>query len=148
MKFNWGTGIALVYAVFALATIGFVVFAMDQPVELVSADYYEQGLRQDEHAAASARGQALGAHFQLQVASDGRDLLLRWDAARPDEATGSVVLYRPSDSRADRRIGLRPDRDGVQRIALDDLASGRWIAEVRWRFQQQDYLVARAVMRP
>ena len=39
ITFNWGTGIAAVYTVFALATTGFVTFAMSQRVDLVSSDY-------------------------------------------------------------------------------------------------------------
>jgi hypothetical protein len=39
MKWNWGTAIAATYVVFAAATIGFVVFAMQLPVLLVRPDY-------------------------------------------------------------------------------------------------------------
>lgn len=45
IRLHWGTGIALAYTTFALATIGFVVFAMQRPVDLVSADYYADALR-------------------------------------------------------------------------------------------------------
>ena len=31
MRLNWGTGIALVYGIFATSTVGFVAFAMHQP---------------------------------------------------------------------------------------------------------------------
>ena len=34
---NWGVGLATVYAIFAGATVGFVAFAMGQPVDLVSS---------------------------------------------------------------------------------------------------------------
>ena len=48
ITFNWGTGIALVYIAFAVATTGFVTFAMNRSVDLVSADYYAQSLQQDQ----------------------------------------------------------------------------------------------------
>ena len=60
MKLNWGTGIAGVYIAFALATTGFVSFAMGRPVDLVQPDYYAQALRQDERMEAIANADRLG----------------------------------------------------------------------------------------
>src|SRR3954471_7249234 len=45
---NWGTGVAVVYTAFAVATSAFVVFALRRPVDLTAADYYAQSLREDQ----------------------------------------------------------------------------------------------------
>ena len=58
-RVSWGTGIALTYAVFALATSGFVAFAMGRRVDLVSTDYYERSLELERRL--NAKRNAAGA---------------------------------------------------------------------------------------
>ena len=85
IKLNWGTGIALVYAIFAAATTGFVTFAMNRSVDLVSNDYYTQALRQDERMQAERNTQAL--QPAPSVARSG---------------PGAIVLSLPAGPRRDR----------------------------------------------
>lgn len=146
MRLNWGTGIALAYTVFAVATMGFAVFAMDQKVELVSEDYYQRAMHHDDRMAAVANAEALGRAFRLDA--DDRQLTLTWTTARPDRGAGTVTLYRPSDAGADRSIPLDPDASGAQRIALAGLAPGRWLVQVQWRAGERQYYVERTLVRP
>ena len=48
MKFNWGTGIFLLYAGFAAVTIALVIFAMTKKVDLVTDNYYDKELKYEE----------------------------------------------------------------------------------------------------
>jgi hypothetical protein len=43
-NWNWGTGIALVYTVFALSMIALVVSSFSKKLDLDSKDYYAQEL--------------------------------------------------------------------------------------------------------
>ena len=145
MTFRWGTGIALVYAIFAAATVGFGVYAMDQRVDLVSEDYYARALGEDRHMAAIANVSALGNTFRIDVADDGRRLTLTWPRDRRPAAGGSVTLYRPSSAAADRVIALAPDSQGVQQVDLSGFAAGRWLAQVQWRSQNRDYYIEQVI---
>ena len=127
---NWGTGIALIYGVFASSTIGFVVFAMSQPVDLVSADYYQRALRADRQIEALANTRVLGEAFRVVPDVKGRALTLTLPTT-PSTVSGTVTLYRPSDASADRQVPLRPV-GGAQVVSLDGLQRGRWIAKVEW----------------
>ena len=49
MKFNWGTGIALVYGAFALIMVGVVIRSRQYDPGLVSKDYYNLDLNYQEH---------------------------------------------------------------------------------------------------
>jgi nitrogen fixation protein FixH len=149
MRFNWGTGVGLVYAVFVTATIGFVVFALGQPVELVSADYYSRSLTYDERLEAVRRADALGAAVRVARASDAHALMVtlpREHAAAA--ATGTLTLYRPSSVKADRTVPLALDARGEQRLSLDGLAPGRWILQVDWHVQGRSYYRESAVEAP
>ena len=144
MSFNWGTGIALVYTAFAAATTGVVTFAMRRPVDLVSGDYYEQSLRQDDRIAAENNARELGVVVSVDERSpEVAVILMPARAAR--EAHGTVTLYRPSNSRADQETPLQLDARGEQRVPLDRLTPGRWVVQVRWSAAGRDYYVERGI---
>jgi len=138
MKWNWGWGVAMVYAAFASATTMVVVFAMRQPVELVSVDYYAEGLRQDQRAQAVENTRRLGAAVGVTRADAGH-LAVTIPEDQAALARGRITLYRASDSRADRLIDLIVDARGHQTIALEGVAAGRWTIKMAWTAGGQDY---------
>jgi nitrogen fixation protein FixH len=137
-----------VYSAFAAATMGFVVFAMDQKVELVSADYYQVGLAHDARMAATARGASLGDAFRMELRGADRAATIVWADARPRAGDGTITFYRPSDASVDRIVRVDPDPDGRQWIPLDGAPAGRWIVRVSWRAGGRDFFVERAVTMP
>ena len=144
ISFNWGTGIALVYTTFATATAGFVTFAMGRPVELVSADYYEQSLQQDARIAAERSAADLGPVLTVDETAAAA-AIVALPAAHLRDAHGTVTLYRPSNAGADQVLALQPGADGVQRVALDRLAAGRWVVQLHWTAAGREYYVERGV---
>jgi hypothetical protein len=158
MRINWGTAIAGVYITFAIATVSFVVFAVGRPVELVSADYYEQSLKHDAHRHAIANAEALGDAVRIAAAEDAPaiEIAVGMPAEVPRSmpvsdirgVTGTVTLYRPSDRTADRVVPLSLDHEGRQRIRVEGAAHGRWTVKLSWRAGQQDFYRERIVWLP
>jgi nitrogen fixation protein FixH len=132
VRWNWGTSIAIVYGLFACSTLGFVVFAMNRPADLVSQDYYQRSLRQDERMAAEANARGLADPVSFAVDTAEKRLIVEWPAALA-AATGEITFYRPSNSGADRRFPIAP-ASGGQLIEIGDLASGRWRVQAEWRY--------------
>ena len=139
VRLHWGAAIALVYGAFAAATLGFVAFALRQPVDLVSPDYYARSLQQDEQLAATRRADALTPAIVCELDADGRSLIVRVPPAAAGEAVGTLTLYRPSNGRADRSLPLAAPVDGVWRAPLDDLERGRWKVQLEWRARGLHY---------
>jgi hypothetical protein len=137
ISLNWGTGIALVYTAFAVATVGFVTFAMSRAVDLVSADYYEQSLRQDDRIAALRRAADLGPALSLTSTAD--TAMLSMPTEQAGHAKGTVSLYRPANAAADRQEPLRLDASGRHTVTLSGLASGRWVLQAQWSAGGRDY---------
>jgi len=131
-RLHWGLAVAAVYTLFAGSTLGFVVFAVSHPVELVSADYYERALAHDARHAALARAASLGSAVQVAVDPGGSAVVIALPAAHAATAKGLVTLYRPSDVHADRVVAVAPDEAGRQRVPLAGLARGRWLVRVDW----------------
>jgi hypothetical protein len=127
MRISWGTGIALAYSLFAIATTGFVVFAMHRPVDLVSPDYYQRSMREDERLAAIANVRTLGERFGVRA--EGQALTIEFPAvARPD--SGAVTLYRASSARDDRTIPLEPTPPPLPRIPRAGIRPGKWTMQL------------------
>lgn len=142
-RWHWGHGIAMVYGTFALATVGFVVFAMDQRVDLVSDDYYARSITLDARRAAEANARGLGEAFAITTRDTTIDV--QWPAAARDGASGTLTLYRPSDARADRTAAMAPDAAGHQQISLAGLAPGKWMLQVEWQSAGKTYYAEREV---
>jgi nitrogen fixation protein FixH len=145
LRLHWGLGIAAVYTLFAASTVGVVAFAISQPVDLVSADYYARSLEHDAHRAATARADALGASLRCAVSQDATTLVLELPRDHAPSASGRMRLYRPSDGRADRIVSLHLDAHGSQHVALDGLSRGRWRLQLEWRASGLTYYHERSL---
>jgi hypothetical protein len=139
-KMNWGWRIAIVYSLFALSTVGFVVFAMSENVELVRKDYYEESLRYDASFASQLRGNAIAEGVAMRVDAEGIQLALPIAHGTADSAV--VQFYRAENSKLDRRFSIT----GTSiHIPASELVKGNYQAEVAWRFDGQWYKITRSV---
>ena len=142
MRLHWGVGIAATYLVFAGATAGFVTFAMQQRVDLVRPDYYAHSLALDAQRRAEARTAALGDRFRIHVDDRGRTIAVTWPREHAGAVRGTVWLYRPSDSSADRRLAIAPDAGGRQSFRVDG-PTGRWLVRLDWTVDGDAYVAER-----
>ena len=138
MTVNWGTGIAATYIVFAAATSGFVVFALNRPVSLVSADYYAESLREDQQLAAIRNTQALETPPTVQWTEHDR-IHISVPVVQASVARGSITLYRASDVSADRTFDLKADARGAQDVSVQGFARGLWLVKLRWSANGREY---------
>jgi hypothetical protein len=138
MTVNWGTGIAATYIAFAAATSGFVVFALNRPVSLVSPDYYADSLREDQQLTAVRNAQALETPPSIHW-NEHDSVQVSIPAAQAPTARGSITFYRASDVAADRTFDLKPNVNGAQDIRVRDLARGLWVVKLRWSADGHEY---------
>jgi hypothetical protein len=140
----WPYGIILTFALFISATVGLVVLACAQKVDLVSPDYYEQEIRFQTHLDRTARTQTLAA----AVAYDSAARQIRIELPKtvtPDKPAGQIQLYRPSAAGMDRHVPLEVDAQGCQSVDAAMLAPGLWKVRVSWNSAGQDYFLERSV---
>jgi nitrogen fixation protein FixH len=143
----WPLGVILTLVGFFAGTVGLVVMACSQRVDLVSPDYYERELKfqgridQVERTHRAAR--------QASVAFDaaGKCITVSLPADQAGhEISGRIELYRPSAAGMDRAVKLAPDVKGVQRLDAAGLAPGLWKVRVSWTFERQDYFLDEKVV--
>lgn len=138
MKWNWGTGIAASYVLFAAATVGFVIFAMRHTVALVRPDYYAASQREDQQIAARERARRLEPAVSI-TESGNRVISLSVPPHQAGTARGTILLYRASDPAADRTFPLALQPDGTQQVRVEALAAGHWIVKLHWTAAGRDY---------
>ena len=130
MKWNWGTGIFIFLVLFLMACAAFIIFAMQQDVNLVHKDYYEKGVNYSEQMNVNARSKQYFNSIQTQLQNE----YLRIDfepslAAKID--SGNVLLYRPSNSKQDIYLPLSLSDNSIF-ISKSKLVAGRYILKLNW----------------
>jgi hypothetical protein len=148
MKMNWGTGLAAVYILFAVGTLGVVAFAVAQPADLVSADYYSRSLQHDSRMEAERNGRTIEPLLMLAVRPDRSAVELTVPPGPRTGAQGTVTLYRPSDAKADRTTPMALDPTGRQVVDVASLPSGVWRVRLEWTAGGTPYFVERMVRLP
>ncbi len=146
MKFNWGTGIVIAFALF-MAFILFFVFRVQSDSkydnELVVDEYYKQErtlqaqLDKEQNAADMVR--------KVQIVSDKGSIRITFpDDLDPKKITGKVSLYRPSEQQLDFEVPFSLSAHHLL-IPKSDLAGGRWDIIVEWHYDNKDYLMRQMV---
>lgn len=140
-RFHWGWRIAIVYTIFATATLGFVFFALTQEVDLVREDYYQYSLDHDQRMQARA---AATAEAEAVIEYQDGNIHVHLPAAH-HQASGTVALYRPAVTSDDRSLPLVLSEGSVMSIPTADMAQGKWVVTVTWSHNGTQYEMERPI---
>lgn len=147
MKNIWPIGIAAFFAVFIIGMVTFIIWATHQRADLVSPSYYDDELRYQQHIDAIKAAQGSGVAPKILFDAAARRIELRFpQPASLAAATGTVVLFRPSEAALDQNLPLQPDASGVQQIAAADLKPGLWRVKAEWTAAGRAYYAEDTVM--
>jgi len=143
----WPLGIIVTFVLFFTGTVGLIVMAFSQKVDLVSADYYEQELKFQGRIDRVERTR--NAASQATVAYDSANHCITVSLP-PEQAHhevwGSIELYRPSAAGMDRAVRFQPDTNGVQRLEAAGMAPGLWRVRVTWTAEKENYYLDQKVV--
>lgn len=127
---NWALGITLLYVGFACFIIGFFVISTFNKVDLVEENYYDKEIAYQQHIDRVKRTKDLPSPMVWKREQD--QLVLQFPKNLPG-IQGSLKLYRPSDSKNDIVIPIRPDHENVQFVPLDKIEKGLWRVQFDWQ---------------
>jgi hypothetical protein len=128
---NWGLRILILYGAF-MALILFMVFrTMNESVDLVSENYYQDELkfqgqidRENQSAALSQSPLANVSEKEVEVKFPG--------SISKEKISGTIKFYRPSDSSRDFSTALQLDSAGTQHISAEKLEKGIYQIQLTW----------------
>ncbi len=135
MKLNWGTSLAAIYVGFMILMLSLVFKSRQHDVNLVSPNYYQKEL--DYQSEIDAQTNANHLAEKVTVKYDGSQIVLKLSDFGSD-ATGKVVLFRPSDHNLDKIIPLKLV-DSKMVIPTDGLRKGVWDVRVDWESAGKKY---------
>lgn len=128
---GWGKKIAVLYIGFVVVTLAFVVFAMNQRVDLVTDNYYEKELKYQEQIDKIKKTKELKEKTEIQLIE--KTVKIKFPAL-PDKNSPKdfILFYRPSDPSKDVKIQVSADSLGFQFIPVEKLARGFWKIKLNW----------------
>lgn len=136
MKFNWGTGIALFYGLFAAVLIFAVISSTTHNNSLVVDNYYEEDLKYQEHYDKLANA----LHADVDVKLDNKNSLVKLQFPESDaDISGEVHFFRPSDETKDFKITVGTNEGGSQVVPTAGLANGLWKVKINWSAAGKQY---------
>ena len=106
IKFNWGTGIVIAFALFMTFILYFVVEVQSNSKydnDLVVEEYYKHDAHFGEEMQRSQNAQDLEVKPRIVLKKDGVEILFP-AAFVPNKIKGIVSLYRPSNKKLDFEI--------------------------------------------
>jgi nitrogen fixation protein FixH len=142
----WPISIMAFFAIAITFSVCFVTWALRQRDDLVSADYYEREVRYQTQLDSMNRSQAVATKTVVTFEPNLQTIVITLPEAQTPGMTGSIHLYRPSDSRLDRELPLALTADGTQRLDTKQLGDGLWKVRVKWSANGQDYFLDQPVI--
>lgn len=127
MKWNWGTGITLVYTGFVVFMLSMVYFSVQQEFDLVTPDYYEDELKYQEVIDGINNAGTLGKAMVIEIGENAINVTLPMDVI---DASGKVKIYRPDNASLDLIVPL--SLDGKIAIGREKLKSGLYKVKASW----------------
>jgi len=144
MKLNWGFGIAVVALAFVAFILSLVWRCSNEDVQLVSDAYYENELRYQDRI--DRRTNAVEAGMLVAVEQRKDTICLAFPSkVRSDETEGTVVFYKPDNSKLDFTLPLMVDSSASQIISVADLCRGRWQLQITWNSSGVPYYQEREI---
>jgi len=141
MKINWGTGIVLAFIGFISFIMYFVVrMNMDtgSDHELVTEDYYKQELAYQKQIDAENNAAEFDAKLHITKSEEG--LVVEFpEKYKPENITGKVSLYRPSNRHLDHNFPISLSNTHLL-IPDNRLVDGRWDITIEWQYKGKTFL--------
>lgn len=129
--------------VFLLACAGFIWFAFQQDVNLVHKDYYEKGVDYSQQMKVNERSQPFYNAIQTQLNNNFLQVEFE-DSLVAKIDSGSVLMYRPSNSKNDIYLPLDFSENKIN-IPKENLISGRYILKLYWYSEGLKYQIDKPV---
>ena len=138
IKFNWGTGIFIFITLFLL-TNAFVIYkSFQQRNDLVEEEYYPQGLEYQKQIDRFANANTLSRKIKITEEA-GSVVIIYPSELKNKNVKGQVVFFRPSDEKADFQDSISFDTAMTQKIPVQKMVKGKYIAKFFWVMQGKEY---------
>lgn len=147
MKINWGTGITIGMIAFMAFIVTMGVKMSRSKVDLVSKDYYEQGLNHETHMKNVRATNNLVGDVGVEVNHSTQQLEITFPKEMEKQTLeGSIVMFRPSDANKDFTEKIKVDSSLLQTIPIGKLTTGNWRVKIYLKADGKEYYFEKEVV--
>ncbi len=140
MRINWGTGIAITFALFAAGMILLVILCMQQPPDLVSVDYYDREVAFQQQIDKAANTTGLSNPLIIKFDAELRQITIIFPAEMKDKPiNGKLHFFKPDNATLDFDIPVQPDQHLTQNVSAREMKSGLWHIQADWKCGNEGY---------
>ena len=145
IKFNWGTGIFIVLALFFIAIILFYLYITNLDIHLVEDNYYEKELVFQERI--DKLNNTLSLTGKITVINEPGRLTLSFPPLEKGFIPeGTVWFYRPSDPDKDFKIPIHLNDSLQQSFDVSKINPGKWMIKLDWKMGGKEYYFEETVI--
>ena len=143
----WLISITVFFVLLIGAIVSFILFANRHREELVRPDYYAEEMRFQLQLDRLNRTQPIRDRIAISFDPGERAVRIALPVGTDlPSVVGEIHLYRPSNSRLDRKMRLTLDAHGIQRINAAGLRPGLWKVRVQWTVEGREYFLDETVV--
>lgn len=125
---------------FVLIWVALVIFTFDKNRELTSPDYYSQEMQYQQRIESSARSKKLNDRVNFNIDESGNSASIHFpNEFQPEAVSGTIELFRPSDTHLDVKLPILLNNDRHQSIDISTLKSGFWRIKIDWQADSTAY---------
>ncbi len=132
IRFHWGTGITIVISLFCISILAVVYSAFQEPVFMVSDDYYAEEIRYQEKIDQMKNVAALSTKPELRYLAKEKLVILQLPSDT-QVAEGNIHFFRPSDSRMDFNSQLEDNGQNAWQFNALRMQPGLWKVKLTWK---------------
>lgn len=133
---SWGTRVALLYTGFAAMILFMVYKASMQNVDLVAPDYYEKELKYQQQI--DGMNNMSEYPQQIKIEQQNKTIEISFPAEM-GSISGTVLLFKPDNAKADFILPIEINSEGVQSISTAKLSKGQYLIKLDWQWGNKNY---------
>lgn len=128
VKWNWGTGITLVYTGFVVFMLSMVFLCLRQEFFLVTPDYYAQELKYQDVIEGKANTNKL--LQPVSIVQNDKAVIVSFPAELKKIESGTLLFYRPDNAKYDleQPLGNKLSYE----LPIDNFLYGLYKVKITW----------------
>jgi nitrogen fixation protein FixH len=146
MKFNWGTGIALTFILFAAGIIFLVTLCSKVNSDLVSKDYYNKEIAFQSQIDKEKNTAQLTQPLKI-IFNKSTDLIsISFPNQIYTSVEGSIHFFKPDNASLDFDVNIATDSLLQQDVNAEKMKKGLWRAQIDWNANGKMFYEEKNVM--
>jgi hypothetical protein len=135
---SWGIRIAILYGAFVVMILFLVFKTMNENIDLVSPEYYQEELKFQDQIDRQRQSASLTEQPAIELRE--KNVAIKFPkSVASSTISGTIKFYRPSDSSKDFTTEVHADSSGMQMVSAEKLITGIYEVQLSWSAGGKNY---------